>query len=545
MKRLRGLRVFGLNSLLVIVSTGIALLVAEIVASILEPPYGETFQFVDPPSGPNPHFKIVGGDLGWEPVPGNSDPNDVFSMNTLGFRDRPMSARKEKGSLRVLVIGDSVAYGPGLELSQTFDNQLEDMLTKRMGRKVEAVNMGVPGYNSIQESLFLKKRGGALDPDLLIVVWTTNDPGGTATAVAANGRIYTSVPGELDMPLYLPIPASWQVFLFKRSALFRLACMRGVRLYSSIMGRNRVEVMDVSKAENQMALLDMAGFARSRGIGCLFVLFPAFDGESDADSLLEETANFLKINNLYYLDLRPSFKGVSAKSLRRFPDDPIHPSALACMIAAKTVAGYLVDNGIPGPVDPAWIQPRAVDSRPVKEIVLPEARNYMPAPKLEKKQGQKNISCSGMVVRYADPRGDNEKDGPDLVGFSAAMEGNDICVLIRLAEKPARGDRAVVQGVSDGHLLALTYRHEEYPVLSVQVDHGPELPLESGKVLRHDEVIVFKFPRQKLPPPFNEHMFNLGEVMCYSARAPEKITDHGYNMYEFGKDVSAVKEGEQ
>ena len=57
------------------------------------------------------------------------------SINELGLRDRDLT-KKHEGELRLLLLGDSVTFGWGVPVEQTFSRQLEAILSLRLERPV-------------------------------------------------------------------------------------------------------------------------------------------------------------------------------------------------------------------------------------------------------------------------------------------------------------------------------------------------------------------------------------------------------------------------
>jgi len=84
------------------------------------------------------------------------------------LRDREVPLERPRGTYRILVLGDSVPYGPRVAAAQTFPKVLETLLDGRFGR-VEVVNAGVPGYTPYNERLWWSERGRAFSPDLVLV----------------------------------------------------------------------------------------------------------------------------------------------------------------------------------------------------------------------------------------------------------------------------------------------------------------------------------------------------------------------------------------
>jgi len=107
--------------------------------------------------------------LGWSLVPGaravsKSTGQAIESaINSSGFRDREFPREKPAGVFRILVLGDSHAFGFGVPLDKHFTKLLEGYFTN-----VEVMNLGVSGYGVDQELLFLRDTGFAYHPDLVV-----------------------------------------------------------------------------------------------------------------------------------------------------------------------------------------------------------------------------------------------------------------------------------------------------------------------------------------------------------------------------------------
>lgn len=97
-----------------------------------------------------------------------------LATNELGLRD---TAYRADAELKVLVLGDSVTWGDGIdEVTRTFPYLLERRLGARApGRTVEVIGAGVPGYTSEQEATYLERHGLALAPDAVVVQVSLND----------------------------------------------------------------------------------------------------------------------------------------------------------------------------------------------------------------------------------------------------------------------------------------------------------------------------------------------------------------------------------
>lgn len=94
--------------------------------------------------------------------------------NKLGFREREFAIPKPDGLYRVMVLGDSLTWGEGLPVEERYT----DVLQRRLGAgdSVEILNFGVDGYPTTKERDLLYEYIDAVEPDLVVVGFCSNDP---------------------------------------------------------------------------------------------------------------------------------------------------------------------------------------------------------------------------------------------------------------------------------------------------------------------------------------------------------------------------------
>jgi hypothetical protein len=97
-----------------------------------------------------------------------------LGISAQGTRDVEVRIPKPKGTFRILVLGDSIAYGSGIPVEKTFPNRLESLLSNQ-SLPVEVVNAGVSGYTAYNELQYYLARGRDFEPDVVVVAFCMND----------------------------------------------------------------------------------------------------------------------------------------------------------------------------------------------------------------------------------------------------------------------------------------------------------------------------------------------------------------------------------
>jgi lysophospholipase L1-like esterase len=98
----------------------------------------------------------------------------TFDTNSRGLRG-PELVPKAPGEFRVLVLGDSFAFGLGVESNETFSAVLEKDLRAAAQRPVSVVNAGTVSFGTVQELAWLKAHADEVQPDVVVVAFYDND----------------------------------------------------------------------------------------------------------------------------------------------------------------------------------------------------------------------------------------------------------------------------------------------------------------------------------------------------------------------------------
>ena len=96
-------------------------------------------------------------------------------VNSLGLRDGEIATELVPGRRRVLALGDSQTFGNGLDLADTWPKQLEHILEKSGRTTWEVVNAGIPGTDTWQHEILLRRFLGKVNPHVVILAFYVND----------------------------------------------------------------------------------------------------------------------------------------------------------------------------------------------------------------------------------------------------------------------------------------------------------------------------------------------------------------------------------
>jgi hypothetical protein len=189
----------------------------------------------------------------------------VITINSGGFRDKEYSLEKDKDTYRIVFIGDSVTFAKGFKSEDSQPKLLEAKLNALCPtKKFEVLNMGVEGYNSIQELEMLKTKGLKYHPDLVIVHYCFNDP---------------------DYPEYY-----FEKNFINRNSVLAKYILYKIRKYQARQERKHRGINTEIDAMNyfyttdcwnraKAALLEMSDLTKGYGIKMILLIVPEMSGE--------------------------------------------------------------------------------------------------------------------------------------------------------------------------------------------------------------------------------------------------------------------------
>jgi len=271
------------------------------------------------------------------------------AFNGLGLRDSH-PVQPPPGAVRVLALGDSITFGMGVEQDKTFPAQTEALLNARSpGARVEVLNMGIPGYNTLHELALLREVGFGLRPDLVVLGYLHND-----IELSSDQKEHVKEPEQATLGRRLKSLANSSWSGLKKHSMFAawLSPYLGNALRPlGVQGLGQVgEVKDQYVDSNpkwqrtQQALLEMQRLTSERNIDFVVMVIPAMTNFTDATYPIKEyhqaVMAFCRRNGIAALDLLPAFWGHDGTKFWISPTDG-HPNAEGQRIIATALADFL------------------------------------------------------------------------------------------------------------------------------------------------------------------------------------------------------------
>lgn len=249
-------------------------------------------------------------------------------INNAGHRDTDFLIEKPNNTLRIALLGDSVAYGFGVPVEATFADRLEQSLSTD-ARPVEVYNFAVSGYGTESHRRLFDTKIKAYKPDVLLLAYVLNDP-------LPNNLIVTVLKDLMKTgKFYEDLSAKTQF---------------GAWLYLQYHNYN-----DQQKTHRNYESI----FEDDKTWGVLNTHLAHFKQEMDGKfavvtvpllldyenyrfaSIHQQLISAMSEQNIPALDLLEAYSAHDYMALRIHPQDNTHPNELGHEIAAKEITAFL------------------------------------------------------------------------------------------------------------------------------------------------------------------------------------------------------------
>jgi lysophospholipase L1-like esterase len=231
-------------------------------------------------------------------------------INSDGFRDDEYALARD-GKRRVVLLGDSLTFGWGVEKEESFEHLLEQKFNAVA--PTELINFGTGNYNTTQEVNLFRQKGLAYSPDSVFLFYFIND----AEPVPAKSRYAWLAQSRLAT--------------FFWSRMKALAALRspdaGFGAYYAGLYRDA----QPGWIQTKSAFVELRNLCAERGIQLKVVILPELHNLINYPFQAEHEllAQFLSMHGIAHIDLAPYFAGESDPSSLWVARDDAHPNAKA------------------------------------------------------------------------------------------------------------------------------------------------------------------------------------------------------------------------
>ncbi|MEM7350220.1 MAG: GDSL-type esterase/lipase family protein [Acidobacteriota bacterium] len=272
------------------------------------------------------------------------DERIAVRFNGRGLRDRDYPDERVADKNRILVLGDSFAWGYGVAQEETFSERLEATLPD-----VEVINAGVSGYSTDQELRWLEAEGLRYQPDLVILTMAGNDDTLNRRSIAyfvyPKPFFLLGTDGALELR-NVPVPraslsrrVAYQVS--RRSALLKLAVDRSAQLARRARRPTRPGIEAAASGAPKpaepfaltVALVERIRRAAAGGGARLLLVTTPMYSSPDAPGTYAEFLITLRARGLQVLDVE-ALEGFSPEAMR-LPNDGHWNSTGHAFVAAR------------------------------------------------------------------------------------------------------------------------------------------------------------------------------------------------------------------
>ncbi len=354
------------NAILLAVSVGIALAALELMARMLLPA---------PLDWRYPQTRYVAdADLIFALEPGQHtfSADKPVVVNARGYRGPEIPYARTPGAARVLFLGDSIAFGYGVNDAEVVSERTVAIL-RAQGMAIEAVNTAVPAYNTEQEVASLARDGVRYAPDWVVLAVCWNDIGDKSVVrVDSAGELTTEgARGPSALDAVAQSSTGYGVRnLLKRSRLL-YGTLQGVRTLettssppdpqtefrTNVLGGRETPAVADGWQRFEKALQRLRAVADAHGFRVVVAPFPIPLALERAfrESMYPRRVNEAAARAGFpVIDLESAFrKAFHGHESLFIPYDADHPNAAGHDLAAREIARWIAAHPVSAPGAPA------------------------------------------------------------------------------------------------------------------------------------------------------------------------------------------------
>lgn len=281
--------------------------------------------------------------LEYELYPGVSRENRIpdtgvtwnYRINSDGFRGEDFDSEADRK--RVLFIGDSYTFGWAVDQDEVLTESVKRVLVKPPYKlEIDAYNLGVPGYNTVQEYYLLNQVVDRYAPALVVLGYVMNDL-----------EPQRSVPERPSVRYKYVI--SWLLAFIKEQINYYI--YDGKPILNTGINTNtspRITIRENGPkwAEGHQAFTDIVALCNSRSIPFLVVIFPshnyAFDNRYPFRIIHKKVLMWADENGVRAVDMLRYMKSKNKNKEYRVEGDG-HPNGRSFDEAAQVLAPIIYE----------------------------------------------------------------------------------------------------------------------------------------------------------------------------------------------------------
>lgn len=264
----------------------------------------------------------------------------TYRTNAFGFRGA-LQAAPDDGTRQVVFLGDSFTYGEGVRFEDLFATRAAPLLQTRAveGIRIETINLGQPGVDTLQEAMILDHVGAHTTPRLVVLVYVPND----WPSELVSGAHFVDIQGR-----YVALYESQRLARWWRTGWWfrdRIRLLRLQRSFAATIDRIARELPEDEAGGEaaHSAINEIRARAEGRGAEFTLVVLPELlrlDDRYPYRGVHEALAELGRQKGFPVIDLLPDFLGRDPAALWVHEIDH-HPNEIAHGIIAKRIAAEL------------------------------------------------------------------------------------------------------------------------------------------------------------------------------------------------------------
>lgn len=255
-----------------------------------------------------------------------------YKTNSEGLRDYERESI-DKDSYKIIILGDSLTYGAGVSLEETYAKILEKKLNNLGDKKYEIFNLGVFGYGTTQECELLKVKGLKYNPNLVILSYVLNDP------MEFSCRIK-----------FLNIPISCRLKSLLLQSQFLFFCRNNIRnIFPQEYKQQYSLKLDEEEWERATKPFEeLSKISQEKNIPIIVIIFPLLKDFNNYQwvNVHSKIKDISEIQGFSVLDMYDYYKTYKSEDLQINKEDVYHINKQGHEIAANAIFKKLINTGI-------------------------------------------------------------------------------------------------------------------------------------------------------------------------------------------------------